>query len=501
MAYRAVQTDASCIHEFNYPLLAHIRQPGQEYMYLINNATVWDKQKEITEHWTGIAVYPEKNAHWQNEQNNIYQRNEVKNKIIATVLAITGVALFTVSALQFHNLSTNLLGFLSLLGLIVSIFLLGTELGFQSQIVKQVCGTVGNGGCEQVLKSRYAKGFAGITPADAAVLYFATQFIIYVLGCWNPSLLQSIILLAFSSIAIAAWSIYTQAVKLKQWCALCLGIAAVLFLQSIIAFIAMPLLLQGSSLRDWGLNQESNLPETISNLTSYSVYFGFWIFTLLFFVLGLVLLPIKQLIKTNSTNKLKLAELKKWKLDASLFINQWQQEQEVDTSIWENDLILGNPSAPLQLTVACNLYCQPCAASHKKLDNLLHRFADKLKVQIRLLSRNHDENDIKIIAMKAVLRKSIFIQNNSELEKMMTDWFELMDYEIWIKKWQPDSTINISQRLGQHNQWIENSKILYTPFFFLNGKKLPGQYGLDDIEILIPQLANLMKKKTKENQF
>lgn len=31
MEYNAVQADASYIHEFNYPLLAHIRQPGQEF--------------------------------------------------------------------------------------------------------------------------------------------------------------------------------------------------------------------------------------------------------------------------------------------------------------------------------------------------------------------------------------------------------------------------------------------------------------------------------------
>ncbi len=43
MAYDAVQADASYIHEFNYPLLAHIKQPGNEYLHVINNASEWDK--------------------------------------------------------------------------------------------------------------------------------------------------------------------------------------------------------------------------------------------------------------------------------------------------------------------------------------------------------------------------------------------------------------------------------------------------------------------------
>ena len=33
LRYKAVQTDASYIHEFNYPLLAHIPSTVQEYIY------------------------------------------------------------------------------------------------------------------------------------------------------------------------------------------------------------------------------------------------------------------------------------------------------------------------------------------------------------------------------------------------------------------------------------------------------------------------------------
>ncbi|MDP1763278.1 MAG: vitamin K epoxide reductase family protein [Sediminibacterium sp.] len=475
MDYNAIKADASYIHEFNYPLLAHIRQPGQEYMHLINDAAVWDKQKEITEYWTGIVVYPGKNANWKNRQNKIYQQNALKNKIIAAAWVITGVALFIVSTSQFHNLSINVFGFLSLLGLLASIFLLGTELGFQSQIIKQVCGAVSNGGCEKILKSRYAVGFAGITPADASVLYFTSQFIVYLLGCWYVSLFTSIILLAFTGIAIAVWSIYTQAVKLKQWCALCLGIVAVLVLQSIAASFI--------------------IQHFILNEISSSIYVGLGVFFALYFVLVLVLLPIKQLIKTNSSNKLKLTELKKWKLDADMFINQWKQEQEVDTVIWEDDLLIGNPFAPLLITVACNPYCGPCAQAHKQLDNLLQRFANKLKVQIRLLCNSESENNKRTIAVKAILQKATTIKSNNDLQQMLTDWFDWMNYEKWNDKWKPDNTIDINKRLQQHSKWIEDSSIVFTPTFFINGKKLPGRYSLDDIEILIPHLADIIADK------
>lgn len=472
MPYNAVQADASYIHEFNYPMLAHIRNSGQEYIHIIHNTADWNKQKEITAHWTGIAIYPEKNAQWQNAENTTYKNTQLKNKIVAVALAITGLALYIISTFQLLNFSTGIFGLLSLIGLIISLYALGTELGFQSQIVKQVCGAVSNGSCVQVLKSRYAKGFAGITPADASVLYFAAQFIVYLIGSFYAPLLQSILLWAFAGIAIAAWSIYTQAIKLKQWCALCLAIAAVLILQAILAF----------SIRTTAIN-----------------YFGLLNFILLFMLLAFVLLPVKQLIKTNSSNKLKLAELKKWKTDAELFISQWQREQEVDTTIWQHDLLLGNPAAPLQITVACNPYCGPCAKAHKQLDKILHRFPGKINVQLRLLCNAEDESDKCTIAVKSILQKAAAVKDNKELQALLNDWFVFMDYEKWMQKWKtlhPMQSEDESE-VRLYSQWATQSHIVFTPTFFINGKKLPGRYHLNDLEILIPQLAEILQPKTE----
>lgn len=92
---------------------------------------------------------------------------------------------------------------------------MGTELGYQSKLVKQVCGTVGNGGCEKVLTSKFAKGFAGITPADASIIYFATQFALYLIACLYNPIFTGIITISLAGIAIASWSLYTQAIKLK----------------------------------------------------------------------------------------------------------------------------------------------------------------------------------------------------------------------------------------------------------------------------------------------
>jgi uncharacterized membrane protein len=465
MSFKAVQADASYIAEFNYPLLAHIKQPGEERMHIIENAGEWEKQKPITQHWSGITIFPEQNGTWQNEQNENYLRREVKNKILVVALSLTAIALLVNSMLQLPELFTNLFGLLSILGLATSIVALRTELGFQSELVKQVCGTFSKGGCEKVLKSSYAKGFAGITPADFAVLYFAVQFPYYLLACWHPSWFPALFLFALPGIGISAISIFIQAAKLKEWCILCLGIALTLTLQFAIFIIEY----RGR------INYK------------HPILFGG-----LFLALSIPYFFIKQLVKTNASNKRKSAELKKWKLDAGLFINLLRQEPRADVSIWKNDLLLGDPNAPLQITVACNPYCRPCAKAHVQLDSLMHRFSGKIKVQVRLLFPIEDTNNRLTIATKSILTKSFSIKHNGQLQEMLTDWFASMDFEKWSGKWKLETT-DITERMNQHTQWIIENNITFTPTFFVNGRKMPGRYSLNDLEVLIPQLTEMIK--------
>lgn len=280
-------------------------------------------------------------------------------------------------------------------------------------------------------------------------------------------------LIAFASVAIAAWSIYTQAVKLKQWCALCLGIVAVLIMQTGVALLIT--------------NAQ------FFHLISLQL---FVFFIVLILILAVALLPLKALIKTNKTNQHKLAELKKWKTDAGLFLTQWQQEQKVDTTIWENDLLLGDINAPILITVACNPYCGPCAKAHIQLDELLHRFPNKVKILVRFLCDPYNEKDKRAIAVKAILQKAASLQSNTELQQMLTDWFAWMNYEKWIEKWHPVNNINVDKGLKEHGKWVEDSGINFTPTFFVNGRKLPGRYNLNDMEILMPQLVEILTNET-----
>jgi len=121
MAYEAVQADASYIHEFNYPLIAHIKQPGNEYMHILSNSKAWDAEKEITKDWSGIVIFPEKNAKWKNEENDAALKKEKQQQIIFISWCAIGLLLLGGSIYLHPSIPFNLFGLFSLAGLISNI--------------------------------------------------------------------------------------------------------------------------------------------------------------------------------------------------------------------------------------------------------------------------------------------------------------------------------------------------------------------------------------------
>lgn len=432
-------------------------------MQLVPDINAWQQDKEMAENWTGIVLYPGKNASWATEENTQATKLALQKNIFAAIGICLGLILFTVAALQSVSVLFSVFGLLSLVGLVITFFILAAELGYQNKIVKQVCGAVSASGCEQVLQSKQAKNFFGFTPADAGLIYFTTQFLAFLLIPLYPVLTNVMYCLALTGIAVVGWSIYTQAVTLKKYCALCLALVAVLMLQFAVALAALP----------------------FAGLT----IMPFIMYAAAVLLLAVLLFPIKQLLKNNTNLQQQAAELKKWKTDASIFNALSANERMVDTSIWENDLLLGNANAPIKITVACNPYCGPCAKAHKALDELLEMYPNEVAVQVRLLCSPDNEKDSRTIATKAILQQAAVIKENKKLQQMIGDWFHFMDLEKWKTSWNGEAEKNVESKLLQHQQWTTDAAIKFTPTFFINGKHLNGKYNLENIKQLIPKLA------------
>jgi protein-disulfide isomerase/uncharacterized membrane protein len=472
-AYNAVSTDLSYKNEFSYPLLAHIRRGADEQgLLLINNPQEWDTNTALKESWTGVLVMPEKGSQWNHPDNDAAIKKEKQLSAVNYAAAAVIALLVILSLLHQPGIYYSIFAVLSAVGLVLAWLTFNTELGVQSKLVKQVCNSVNpDGGCDKVLKSKQAKGFLGVTPADASLAWFVTQFGVTVAAIWLADLAGFSILaaqFALLGVIAAAWSIISQQFIVKQWCALCLSIAAILVMQFLISILT-PGITDGF------------------NIQAAAVYIAAALL-----ILFLVIQPLKRLIRSSIQQATLQQQLKKWQQDASVFNSLSQMQEAVDISPWPNDLQLGNADAPVQLTIACNPYCGPCAKAHATIDALLHKQAKNLGVTVRFTANTKIKEDKRTNAVRLMLQECNG-KNPAEKAAILHNWFIHMSEEKWLQQYNPDRNIDVEDILKQHEAWAEAVSIQFTPTFFINGRQMPGQYKIEDLAVLLPQLAASME--------
>jgi protein-disulfide isomerase len=92
-------------------------------------------------------------------------------------------------------------------------------------------------------------------------------------------------------------------------------------------------------------------------------------------------------------------------------------------------------------------------------------------------------------------KQNFYSKNNlsTTTEKLMHDWFALMDLEKFKIKYPIDnsSVDDQSKELeALHINWVEDSMVTHTPKFFINGYELPKDYSIEDLMVLVPGLAD-----------
>ncbi|MCW3462592.1 vitamin K epoxide reductase family protein [Chitinophaga nivalis] len=464
MQYYAIESEWQYVSQFNYPLLAHVKEEHTEYMLQVDTIQDWTRNKDLEKGWTGIVLIPEENTSWHNEENTRQlKQNRSFNLMFAGFLAL----LLGVVGYIFHDNFTPLniiWGLLSLAGLAISTATIATELGVQIKVVKEVCNSVSPRGCDAVLKSKYATGLWGITVADAAITYFGVQFGCFLLSNSHPLLFATIQMIALPLTAVALVSVYAQKFILKRWCALCLGIVAILVVQGILAAVSFQAFYPAVE------------PLTI----------------LYFFIAQAIccafLIPLKKSVKSIREQLSRAMELQRWKRDSSLFIAQWSQQPAADITPWEHELQYGNPEAPIDITVACSPHCGPCTHAHKMLDELYELYKDTVRFKVRFVCSPGETNQITT-SVTAILQRATVAQSSDDIPHMLSDWFTMGNVEKWTQKWDTSAKVDVTDQLKRHSAWIDAAGVKGTPTVFINGRQLPKNYQLQDMTQLIPALA------------
>lgn len=379
----------------------------------------------------------------------------------------------TISLSLVNNFSWLAAGlmFSSLAGLAIAVLIVQHELGISNELIGQLCNAGRNTDCDAVLQSKGSRLVKWLNWADAGIIYFTsyTLLIVIIQLAGNNTGFTVPAILSAAAVPFTLFSLYYQWRVVKKWCTLCLLTVAVLWVQfALTVTTGMHLVKEGHS----------------NTLSLNQLLLPVMIFTITCAVWMLVLRPA---LKNNKDLISKNYSLLRIKNNLVVFESLLKRQRRVDTSPFENELQLGNPHARVQIMVACNPYCGPCALAHKVLHEITE--TNDIGLTIRLSIKADNPEDKRTIAGKYIM-ELVSGTNPDYKRKILHDWYEWMDLEKFKEKYPLQNRAHVQWQLGLHEKWITEAKIEFTPTIFINGYQLPKQYKPEDLKNLLGRVNN-----------
>lgn len=343
---------------------------------------------------------------------------------------------------------------LNITGLTISWLLVLQHLNKNNALVRQLCQSKTQEGCDSVLSSSTSQLTPWLSMAEAGLMYFAGTTCL-LLFFSAPALY---FYLAFAAPVFSLYAIYLQAVVIKQWCRLCMTVHGVLIVNFGIAFW-----FYGSFPSQFAL---PNIPQVIA-----------------FLLPALVWMMIKPFIKHLREGTQYKQEYKRLKSNPELFNALLQKQQRVHIPEEIKVFSFGNMEAEHELVFVSNPYCAPCARAHDVIHDWLDSELD-FRITIVFIHQT-DKNDKKRQFAELISG----VENKEALQYILNDWFGngRQNVEQWAGKHQlVQCPLKYDEERLRH--WLDMTDVSATPTFFVNGYRLPDNYRLEDIRYLVSEV-------------
>jgi uncharacterized membrane protein/thiol-disulfide isomerase/thioredoxin len=335
------------------------------------------------------------------------------------------------------------------LGCYIGVLLLWYEIDNQNASLQKICKAGKKMNCHAILNSAASRILGIVSWSEIGFIYFTGSLLALLASGFSDSyfILQS--WLNVLSLPFIVFSFYYQWRVVKQWCVLCITVAALLVLEFLV------------NVR--GLRYEGS---GIDGPGSVKV-----LFFLLLPAFGWSLLK-SSLLKVRENRNIK-SELRRLKYDSQIFKSLLFQRKEVDSDVSGLGITLGNANGKLKLIKVCNPYCDPCAKAHPDIEELLHCNPD---LQVRIIFTTADpEKDKRAAPVRHLLA---IAERNDELLTMqaLDDWYSapVKDYVAFANKYKMNGELLMQDhKLDAMSRWCKETEIEHTPTVFLQGYELP----------------------------
>ncbi|MEX2362535.1 MAG: vitamin K epoxide reductase family protein, partial [Balneolaceae bacterium] len=467
------RVDRENLKELTFPYILHLEKNGGEFI-IIKEERDLNKQPDLQNDWNGVVLKAETPEEMEDEENREYLAKEKTTRRAAGLFLFSVMVMVAGLGFQNFSLINALLMVTTIVGAVSGYLLAAKDFGVKYDTVESFCNAGKKSSCDRVLQSDEAALIGQFSFSDAVLSYFAAQLtvagLLVPLAESTASLWWALAAAGVLTLPVVIYSLWLQGVKFKTWCRLCLLVAVVLVVQAgLFGWMAAA---GGFGLADgspWGAGLVAGL----------------------FLSAGSFVFLIKTQLKEGNEAEQSETAANRVKYSPSVFAHLLLQQPQVDCTPFEQELLIGKPDTPVQITMAASLGCGPCKDGFEKAKQLVRRYPDKVNFSVRFSLPQH-KNGIQTDPGRYILgywlRKIYATKHPSEnTENLLQDWFELADWNQFREQYSLQANGQDSELetlAAQHTAWFEKTNVKGTPTFFVNSFNLPGQYRVEDLRYL-----------------
>ena len=406
---------------------------------------------EFIASWSGVVIVIEPN----DAVLKVSGKGNAKGlQYVLPILALIGVSVFynSYTIYDFVFLLT------ALAGLFFSILIIQEKLGFSNDIVSKFCNISSNTSCDSVIRSDKGLINKWFSFSDLPLLFFSINLLSLLFQPSHSSVVAG--LLSFLSLPVIAYSIWIQKMQLKKWCLLCLVIASIVVVQSLVwFFMAQPF-------------------SDIAFFVPFAYLFSMIACASLWFAL-------KPILENKIKAEKSVNELMKFKRNYMVFDFLLKDIPVPDGFDQLEGLRFGNRSSSLNLTLILSPSCGHCHTAFKDAYELVAKFPDKILLTV-LFNINPENNDNPY---KVVVERLLTINNTDQdkMEEAISDWhIKKIGLEAWKQKWIVDSiSMKVNHEIQKQYDWCGENEFNYTPVKLINEKLFPTEYEIGELKYFL----------------
>lgn len=443
-----------------FSCLSWVSEGHVEYIDIKGGTTKIPREEFISK-WTGVALLLEKSENSSEPGYKVRKKEQLIYRSLLILLGAVGILLVVGISVDYEGSFSSLIGasslfFLKLVGLVISAILLWSEVDKDNSAIKEFCTGGKNIDCSTVINSYSLGGL--ISLSNLAFAYFFSGFFLLVLTSFSGSALQLLKYLSLATLVIVPVSLYYQAMVIRKWCVLCIGILGILALE----FASSQFLLV--DFEPLGFKELS-------------------LFSFLFLASTLAWLILKPYLTAKKDLNSKKSKLAKFMSNREVFDYFLSGSRKLANNPQGLGIFLKGQSPKFHVLKVCSPYCGPCAKTHPVLEELYKR--GNIDLQIVFHPGGNDEVKLKTISHLMAIASN---ENPEETRRALDDWYleDKKDYSAFAKKYPMNGELAKQESKIQSMQhWCEAENITQTPTIFINGYELPKVYTAEDLKYIL----------------